>query len=101
MSALLDERESRPRARHPEPTHSISTAIKTETSLATAGDGSALHAHVVIVSSTDAKARRRVYLSLHSAERAVERAQARGHAATLHLCRLVPVLAPVDGEAAW
>ena len=55
-------------------------------------------AYLVVVSTSDARNRRRPFLSLHSAEKAVERAESRGHAASLHLCRLVPVLAPVDGE---
>lgn len=49
-------------------------------------------AYVVLVQTTDEKMRRRVMLSLHSAEKAVRRAELRGHSAELVLCRLIPVL---------
>jgi hypothetical protein len=41
---------------------------------------------------------RRLFLSLHSATQAVERARKRGLQAELVLCRLVPVAADLDGE---
>lgn len=46
---------------------------------------------VVLVEDKNGKYRRRLYLSLRSAERAVERANARGADARLVLCRLEPV----------
>src|SRR4051812_41277656 len=85
------ERESRPQAATREPARTISTAIKTASSLADLQPTPPL-AYVVIVTTTDARRRRRPYLSLHAAERAVERAEASGHVAALHLCRLEPVL---------
>ena len=44
--------------------------------------------YVVVVESTDERMRRRVYLNLPSAQRAVVRAQDRGHEARLYLARL-------------
>ena len=41
---------------------------------------------------------RRLFLSLHSAAQAVERARKRGLQAELILCKLVPVQADLDGE---
>lgn len=64
-------------------------------------DEPALNAHVVIVSTSDGKAHRRVYLGLPSAEKAPQRAEGRGYALTLHLCRLVPVLAAPEGVLPW
>ncbi|MGO1629458.1 MAG: hypothetical protein ACTHX2_11635 [Microbacterium sp.] len=46
---------------------------------------------VVLVEDRSGNYRRRLYLSLRSAERAVERANARGADARLVLCRLEPV----------
>jgi hypothetical protein len=46
---------------------------------------------VTAVSTSDGHYRRRCFLSLKAAERAVERAEAAGHEATGVLCRLVPV----------
>lgn len=64
-------------------------------------DHLALNAHVVIMSTSDEKAYRRVYLSLPGAEKAPQRAESRGHTATPHLCRLVPVVADLEGVLAW
>lgn len=47
--------------------------------------------YAVIVETTDLKHRRRVYLSLHSAEKAADRARAAGHRAELFLVRMTPV----------
>jgi hypothetical protein len=47
--------------------------------------------YVIVVKGGDERLRRRVFLSLHSAVRAVERARERGDAATLELCRVLPV----------
>src|SRR4051812_8584245 len=71
------------------------TATRSDASLLGSAGDTPL-AYIVIVLATDAKARRRPFLSLHSAEKAVERAHARGHAASLHLCYLVPVPPPMD-----
>jgi hypothetical protein len=54
---------------------------------------SACDAYVVLVSTPTDKYRRRVFLSLHSATLAVQRAQAKGQPAQLVLCRLQPVTA--------
>lgn len=48
-------------------------------------------AHAVVVELPDDKVRRRIYLSLHSAERAVTRARATGQRAELYLCKIVPI----------
>jgi hypothetical protein len=50
----------------------------------------------VVVETTDLKHRRRVFLSLHSAEKAAGRARAAGHRAELFLIRMTPV---IGGEA--
>lgn len=49
----------------------------------------ALPAYILIVKTPTDRIARRVYLSLHSAVKACERAQARGHAATLELAQYV------------
>lgn len=54
------------------------------------------HALVVLVEDRTGRYRRRLYLSLRSAERAVARANARGADARAILCRITPV---EDGEA--
>ena len=53
-------------------------------------------AYVVLVVTPAHKYRRRVFLSLHSASAAVQRAQAKGQPARLMLCQLVPVAADVN-----
>jgi len=50
-----------------------------------------LDVHAVLVVTPAGNVRRRLYLSLHSAEKAAARATAAGHRAELHLCRVVPV----------
>lgn len=52
-------------------------------------------AYVAVVEVAEGKYRRRTYLTLAAAQRAVERAEARGVAASVTLCELVPV---VGGE---
>ena len=54
------------------------------------------HALVVLVEDRTGRYRRRLYLSLRSAERAGARANARGADARAILCRITPV---EDGEA--
>lgn len=51
---------------------------------------------VTIPADHDPRTRRRLYLSLHSAQRAMERAEARGLDAQLLLVRLVP-----EGVGTW
>lgn len=46
--------------------------------------------HVVVVRVDDEHYRRRVYLNLPSAQRAVERARRKGQSAEVVLCQLVP-----------
>ena len=48
-------------------------------------------AFAVIVHTDDEKIRRRVYMTLNGAQRAAERAQARGNRAEVVLCELHPV----------
>jgi hypothetical protein len=57
----------------------------------------AASAYVVILASRDDRLIRRCYLSLHSAEKALARAEQRGQPAWLVLCRLEPVSAELDG----
>ena len=51
-------------------------------------------AYVVIVITPQGRARRSVYLSLHSASQAVDRAHNRGQHADMVLCQLVPIGGP-------
>ena len=57
---------------------------------------SACAAYVVLVVTPAHKYRRRVFLSLHSASAAVQRAQAKGQPVRLMLCQLVPVAADLN-----
>lgn len=91
----MSARESRPagnRAANEQagrPTLSAeSTATEPLSALDAAGvvDG----VHVVVVRVDGEHYRRRVYLNLPSAQRAVERARARGRGAEIVLCQLVP-----------
>src|SRR5687767_5393552 len=69
----------------------------TEASLTQAAD--IADAYVVLVHSPDDdRASRRPFLSLHSATKAMQRAQKRGQRAELILCRLVPVAADLAGR---
>jgi len=54
---------------------------------------------VVLVTTPSEKYRRRVFLSLHSATAAVQRAWKKGQPAQLVLCHLVPVTVDLDGRA--
>lgn len=56
------------------------------------------NAFVVVVVSPYGNPRRRVYLSLSHATKALQRAHKRGAPASMVLCRLVPVVADLDGE---
>ncbi|WP_445121457.1 hypothetical protein [Brachybacterium alimentarium] len=53
--------------------------------LSAADISQSLPAYILIVKTPTLRISRRVYLSLHAAVKACERAQARGHAATLEL----------------
>ena len=66
-------------------------AIESSTATKNQSQSTAAHAYAVLVTSTDNKCRRRLFLSLHSAEKAIQRAEARGHFAELELCRVVVV----------
>lgn len=55
-------------------------------------------AFVCVVLTPKGTYRRRVYLSLRSAEKAVRRAWAADRPARLVLCRMIPVTEPLDGR---
>jgi hypothetical protein len=55
-------------------------------------------AYVVLLVTRYGMPRRRVYLDLGHARKAVERAHAQGRQAWLVLCKLEPVAADLDGE---
>ena len=63
--------------------------------------GAACEAFVVLLITPAGKYLRRVYLSLHSATAAVQRAQDKGQPARIVLCRLVPVAADLDIGGEW
>lgn len=64
-------------------THPQDTEGRGATRPTTAQVQDAIPAYVLIVETPTMRVTRRVYLSLHSAVKACERARARGHAATL------------------
>jgi hypothetical protein len=85
----MTARESRPDG---DRAASRSTGEELKSTLASRGDISGrLDVHAVLVVTPTGNVRRRLYLSLHSAEKAAARATAAGHHAELHLCRVVPV----------
>ena len=89
---LREYRESRPEWENPEPA-TISTAIKTETSLNPLDD-IARHVDgtfVVVVKVTGGRYRRRCFLTAASAQRAADRAIQRGETATVYLAELKPL----------
>lgn len=53
-------------------------------------------AYVAVVEIAEGKYRRRPYLTLAAAQRAVDRAEARGVTASVTLCELVPVRGDVE-----
>lgn len=72
------------------------TATDTPTSILLADDSArslqnAVEAFVVVVLTPEGKHRRRIYISLQNASRAVERAWAKGQPARMILCRVTPV----------
>jgi hypothetical protein len=62
---------------------------------------SACQAFVVLLLNPHGKYRRRVFLSLHSATAAVQRATVKGQPVRLVLCRLTPVAADLDFTGEW
>jgi hypothetical protein len=69
----------------------ISNILPPATDIATA-----CQAYAVLLLTPAGKHRRRVFLSLHSATAAVQRAQDKGQPARMVLCRFVPVAADLD-----
>lgn len=55
--------------------------------------------YVLIVRTPTDRITRRVFLSLHAAVKASQRAEARGHAISLELCRLVPYMTGAELHA--
>jgi hypothetical protein len=66
------------------PSISESSDVNTATVLVTG-------VHVVVVTTSEGKYRRRTYFNLPSAQRAVDRATMAGHVANIILCQLIPV----------
>jgi hypothetical protein len=62
----------------------------------TADIASACQAYAVLLLTPAGKYRRRVFLSLHSATAAVQRAQDKGQPVRMVLCRLHPVAVDLD-----
>jgi hypothetical protein len=62
---------------------------------------SACEAYAVLLITSTGKYRRRIYLSLHSATAAIQRAQDKGQPVRMVLCRLVPVAADPDLDGLW
>jgi hypothetical protein len=90
----LEVQRRRPRQETPSPESSAAT---------TQADASSLpidSAYCVLAHTPYDRPRRRLFLSLHSAVQAVQRARKRGLQAELILCKLEPVQADldVDGE---
>ncbi len=62
---------------------------------------SACEAFVVLVFTPAGNYRRRVFLSLHSATAAVQRATNKGQPVRLVLCQLTPIAADLDLTGGW
>jgi hypothetical protein len=62
---------------------------------------SACEAFVVLLFTPEGRYRRRVFLSLHSATAAVQRAIAKGQPVRMVLCRVTPVAADLDLTREW
>jgi hypothetical protein len=98
---MLHDRESRPP--HQGPAQSISTAIKAAACNCTPdhnrvhgatvllSEKAVTHAHAVLVWTPEDKFTRRLFLSLHAADKAMERAAARGLKSSCVMVELVPV----------
>ena len=81
-----NERQSRPEANR------AAKDVSDDTGTITLTDPQALaHGHAVLVSTPSGRWSRRLYLSLHSADKAMQRAQDRGQVAHCVLVELVPV----------
>jgi hypothetical protein len=75
----------------------VMTDAVVNNSLPPAADiASACQAYAVLLLTPAGKNRRRVFLSLHSATAAVQRAQDKDQPARMVLCKLVPVAADLD-----
>ncbi|MBE9404497.1 hypothetical protein M4D54_09170 [Brachybacterium sp. p3-SID1565] len=59
----------------------------------------ALPAYVLILKTGHGRISRRVYLTLDAAAKAAQRAEARGHAASLEFVRLIPTSTLENGGA--
>lgn len=55
----------------------------------------------VVVTTSEGRYRRRVWLTLAPAQRAAERAVEAGHVATVVLCRLEPIATVSDDASRW
>jgi hypothetical protein len=86
-------REPRPSQTRPAATPTIAKADSTPAEIA--------DAYCVLMITPYGKQLRRLYLSLHSATAAVQRAKLRGLPARLVLCQLVPVQADLDLAGSW
>jgi hypothetical protein len=79
-----------------------STATDINAILVRAADiESACEAFAVVVVTPAGHYRRRIFLSLHSASGAAQRARAKGHPVSMVLCRLAPVAADLDLGGEW
>jgi hypothetical protein len=61
----------------------------------------ACEAFAVVVVTPTGHYRRRIFLSLHSATAAVQRARAKSQPVRMVLCKLVPVAADLDLSGEW
>lgn len=84
----MNARESRPGTTSTRAAHDRNSTGPDST-LTTSDIASAMPVYVLIVRTPTDRIGRRVFLSLHGAVKACERAQARGHAASLELARYV------------
>lgn len=94
MTAL--EQQSRPgggpgAARSAVAAHPESIGESPRPHLTAAERATALPAYCLLVRTPSDRTTRRLFLSLHAAMRAAERAQKRGSAAHLELCQILPV----------
>jgi hypothetical protein len=91
-----DGRRGRPLDQESPPTDPTAASVTPSADI-----GAACEAFVVLLITPSGKYRRRVFLSLHSATAAIQRAQAKGQPARMVLCRLVPVAADLDIGGKW
>jgi hypothetical protein len=76
-------------------------AVVTDSLPLTTDIETACDAYAVLVFTPAGKYRRRVFLSLHSATAAMQRALVKGQPARIVLCRLVPVTADLELDGRW